>query len=493
MKRLIALLLLVPFAASAAFTEFYVQTTANNLNSGSTTSDSATYTGVGDSDGTSVFTPSDGSTPASSVNVGDWASVYVTSGATVATFVGRVTVVAAGVNGAITVSTAAKAGAFPASSAGAHTISCKVGGAWAGPSGAVGFPFGFAAGTLTNASSDVTCVNIKGGTTYSITAGMTQSAADNLTVMMFSGYTGSVRDGGRAKIDGGTTGASYALLTVTGKNATYQDLEFQNNGATGNQPLVNSSTGSEDLFYRCVFHDSMGNGITVNGVCTVNQCEAYACDKSNTADFGGFVLQSSGADAINCISHHNQTNNAAGFKMDGGIHLINCVSFANGYGVRSTADVLQSIINCDFYANTNAGIHLNSGASDPLVVLIRNCNLLKNGTWGIQFGNGAFRNGLIQNCGFGTGTQANGSGDISTQAGFLVSGTVNYASGVTPWVAPSTGDFRITLATAKNAGIGSYLQTYTGSTWTGTIGYPDIGAAQHLDSGGGERSYTFAQ
>ncbi len=123
-----------------AYTEFYCQTTGDNLNAGSTTANGAVYTGVGDSDGTSVFTPSDGSTPASTVSVGDFASVYVTAGATVAVFIGRVTIVAAGVNGAITVSTSAKSGTFPAASSGAHTITCKTGGAWKGPNSAVSFP-----------------------------------------------------------------------------------------------------------------------------------------------------------------------------------------------------------------------------------------------------------------------------------------------------------------------------------------------------------------
>ena len=57
---------------------------------------------------------------------------------------------------------------------------------------------------------------------------------------------------------------------------------------------------------------------------------------------------------------------------------------------------------------------------------------------------------------------------------------MNFASDVTPWVDPANGDFRINLAAAKGAGRGSYTQNAGG----GTVGYPDIGAAQHQDSGG---------
>src|SRR4051812_29003552 len=114
-----------------AFTEFYCQTTGSNVNAGSTTNNSAAYTATnGNWDGTSLYVPTDGSTPASSVNVGDFASVYI-DGATLAVYVARVTVVAAGVNGTITLSTTAVAGTAPTSSATARTI--KVGGAWAGP------------------------------------------------------------------------------------------------------------------------------------------------------------------------------------------------------------------------------------------------------------------------------------------------------------------------------------------------------------------------
>ena len=58
-------------------------------------------------------------------------------------------------------------------------------------------------------------------------------------------------------------------------------------------------------------------------------------------------------------------------------------------------------------------------------------------------------------------------------------GTIIYPVDVTPWVAPDTGDFRISLSQAKNAGRGFWLQT---GAYSGTVGYPDIGAAQHIDN-----------
>jgi hypothetical protein len=65
----------------------------------------------------------------------------------------------------------------------------------------------------------------------------------------------------------------------------------------------------------------------------------------------------------------------------------------------------------------------------------------------------------------------------------IESGTVTYANDVTPWVDPANGDFRINLAAAKGAGRGTFTQT--AASYTGTIGYPDIGAAQHLEASAG--------
>ena len=96
------------------------------------------------------------------------------------------------------------------------------------------------------------------------------------------------------------------------------------------------------------------------------------------------------------------------------------------------------------------------------------------------------------NCGFGAGTSANTSGTTTTtaQVAFDITGSVTYASNAIPWVDAPNGDFRITLTTAKGAGRGVFTQTQ--SSYTGAIGYPDIGAGQHLESGGGgTRSYAF--
>ena len=105
------------------------------------------------------------------------------------------------------------------------------------------------------------------------------------------------------------------------------------------------------------------------------------------------------------------------------------------------------------------------------------CTIKRNTNYGINLSGGK-RVGMINNCGFSDNTTA------ATNAldNAVIAGTVNYGAGVTPWTAPTTGNFSINLAAAINAGRGTFTETQ--ASYTGTVGYPDIGAAQHLESAG---------
>src|ERR1051326_728440 len=116
-----------------AYTEFYCNaSTGSNTNGGSSTGGVKYNSTNGNWNGSTTFTPTDGSTPANTVSVGDFASIYL-DGATQAVRISRVTNVAAGVNGVITVSNSAGSGTNPTSGATGRSI--KVGGEWAGPNG----------------------------------------------------------------------------------------------------------------------------------------------------------------------------------------------------------------------------------------------------------------------------------------------------------------------------------------------------------------------
>lgn len=149
----------------------------------------------------------------------------------------------------------------------------------------------------------------------------------------------------------------------------------------------------------------------------------------------------------------------------------------------TTGSVYTKLTHIDAYNCTGNGISVTNGNTGNIGCHIENCNLVKNGAYGISAlkGSGSII-GHILNCGYGAGTQVNSSGASTINSGMIEYGAVNYASDVTPWTDPANGDFRISLSAAKNAGRGSFIET--SSSYAGTIGYPDIGAVQHQDSGG---------
>lgn len=464
-----------------AYTEFYCRAAdGSNLNAGSTNAAAAAFTYASGSwvASTGVFTVASGDPASDGVAVGDFASVYA-DGATVGVFVGRVTARDATT---ITVSLTVKSGTAPTD--GTNTRTLKIGGAWKGPNGAEAFPFVFAAAAMINAAGDMLRVNLKNGTTYSITAVM----AHNLPgPMRFEGFTTTAGDGGKAIIDGTIVGASYTLLATT--SATYLELVnliFQNNGTTGSADLV-SLAGDNSTYDGLVASGSRGAGIViVTARAALVECESFGNNLSNTASKPGFYIGFA-TSLIRCISHDNAGSNGDGFLLTINSHvvsLLSCISESNGGdGIKiSGGSVITSVslVGCELYSNAGDGVDMTSSSRNRLYA--ENCNFIKNGAWGINKSGSGGLNGMIRNCGFGAGTQANTSGTIATSIQAQEVGSVTYASDVTPWVDPANGDFRINLAAAKGAGRGNFTQT--AASYAGAIAYPDIGAAQHLDAGG---------
>lgn len=498
-RLFLALILLLPFGLSATtFTEFYCDIAAGtNINSGSTTNAAATYTAVnGNWDGTSVYTPTDGSTPASTVSAGMWASIYI-DGATNLVQSGSggcimlITNVAAGVNGAITFNRAAVSGTPPTSSATARSI--KVGGAWSGPYGSVGFPFGFLATTATNAPNVYPRCNFKNTAQYNVTAAMSHSLAGP---MRWQGMTTTPGDLGKATIDGGATGTSYNLITISGTSQDFVDFILSHNGNTsaGVGGLVISGSGS--MVARVCVKNMVRAGITFTAFGTVYECEVYACNLNNAAATAAFVVGGDRSAAIRCISHDNVGANSIGFSVQGCSTSYGCIAYNNGSdGFNASSQAVASkLINCDAYSNGGSGINLATAAAASFV--IENCNLVKNTAYGIASA-AQPRVGSIYNCGFGSGTAANGTADIQTAntGGIDIQGSVTYAANLTPWVDPDNGNFSINLTASKSAGRGRFTQTTVNSP-TNTVSFPDIGAAQSASTNaaaGGASACTFAQ
>ncbi len=451
------------------YTEFFCQNGGSNLNAGSTTNNTAAYTSIHGNwvSLTRAFTPTDGSTPASTVSVGDWASVYI-DGATVGVFVGRISVVGAGTNGTISIS-AALAGAAPADQTGTATI--KVGGAWQGPNAASAFPFSLAGlQALLDSSNHQTRVNMKNDQTYSITSALTFAAANGPFVIQ--GYTSSTGDGGKATWSGGTSTGAIIANTV-GTGLAFIDHIFTTSITTGTTVDLVISGGPANSWTRCVFTGARQKGLSCTGIQnTVTECEAYLNNVNNNATIGAFHT-STETSYKNCIAHDNAGSNTSGFVNTSALRgrYDNCISETNGaHGLLVTASALGGIFveNCDFYNNTGDGINV-ATAVKPFM-WIENCNFFKNAK-GID-NVSVINAGFAYNNTYGAGTQANTGADVTNN--LTVSGTTNYTSNLTPWVDPANGNF----SQSPNQGIiGRGAFTETAANYAGTVGYPFTGAA----------------
>lgn len=497
---------------TTTFTEFCCRSGGNNLCSGSLTGQSTeepvaphvNYTAgtIGGVAGlgagtwtasTNTFLPPSGRNPATDgLAAGQFISLY--SGTPTATgYIARISSVANSTNGAVVLTTIPVAGSKPAGTGAAMNL--VAGGAWLGPNTTdQSFPLAVALlASLTNVAANPTRINFKNDQTYSVTA-VTTCALTNVQLNL-QGYTTAYGDNGRAIIDGGTSGASYILWSFTGTTTDpyISDFTFQNNGSTGSAALINCA--GRAVFSNIVFHDSAGPAITVGAVSvTFVECEAYLCNKNNTASIGAFQL-GTGCNFVRCAVHDNAGANTRGIfhaTTAGILVVIDSIFDTNGlHGIESNvAGVQYLIVGCDFYNNGGSGFYISAVINYH--AFLENCNFVLNAGFGIRFTSGGAKLGLIRNCGFGSGTQVNGSGDIDrTDIGSILEyGTVTYASGVTPWTDPANGDFRINLAAAKQAGRGNFTETQ--ASYAGTIGYPDIGAARHQDPSGASRARAFA-
>lgn len=489
-------------AYSATFSEFYVQTTGDNLNAGSTTDDAAIFTGTtGFWTNSTGWWKATGAVDLSLVSVGMWASVYTNDCVTNAVFVGRITGVSDADN-TVTVSLTAKSGTAPPADV-VGTTAIKVGGAWKGPNISFGaptnsivFPFGFVERSMTNDGGYVPCINIKSGT-YALTNAATHA---NAGPVWWSGYLTNPRDGlAKPIFDGTFAGGSFTMLTVSGADHLFNDLIFATNGASGNSSLVNN-TGIENIWNRCVFRGSRGGGLILFTYNTAIECEFYLCGQGNGANTAGLTTGSSGCTAIRCVSHDNYGANISGFDSTESFFILHCIAYNNGLnGIRIRSALNGLVFASDCYSNVNAGIDISTSAGVGSPVYIENCNFTKNKGFGIDSSGGTNHIGYIVNCGFGTGTATNLGGNISPN--FLTAGAngvvtnnfILYAADSEPWTDASVGNFSISLSAAKAMGRGAFLLYTTNSP---TVAYPDIGAAQSASTNAaaaGTSAHTFAQ
>lgn len=465
----------------ATYTNFCVRSGGSNLNAGAVdgsttepaTSALVTYTAGDWNSATDVYTAPVAADMTEAV-VGRFASLYH-DGDTVPTanqyLVARITVVNAGTR-QITLSTTARSQSGSEVATGTGNRSMRIGGAWAGPSGASGFPLTVLTSALTD-GTNANRLNLKNDATYTVSANVVKASFTHM-----AGYASAYGDGGRAVVDGGTSGASYVILTIPNSGAwsggTMSDVEFKNNGATGSATAVSMTAANTNLIYRCVVRDVRGIGWSHNISAddsgnTFLECEFYGCNQSNTANLAAVNCSGGSMVLKRCVFHDNAGSNTSGARSTGnGTVAIDCVFDTNGGIGLNFSGTQGRVTGCDFYNN---GSH---GVSHGFALHAENCNFVKNGGYGVNNTVVAF----LVNCGFGSGTQVNASGAVASTALAVETGTITYAADVTPWSDPANGNFSITLAAAKNAGRGAFLETASG--YVGTAAYVDVGAGQSL-------------
>jgi hypothetical protein len=403
-----------------------------------------------------------GSPSSDGVAVGDFAALN--DGGSRALFIGRITAVT---STSITLSSTYHMGTEPAD--GMYEL--RVGGAWAGPSGADAFPFDFGSGNnaLRNTSDHPARYNFKNDQTYAPYAAWTM--AINFTTSQ--GYSTSYGDGGKALMQGPATGSTFNLLRAQGASSAFYDWKFDRNGDSGTTDLVQASQRRVN-FWRCSFSNSTQWGMYAYGNHIISECEFY-----DNAEYG--IRISGDGCLIRCIA---RDNGDSGFWSDGAmvVTFVNCVAVANGGDGFDIATESPVLINCHADDNTDNGVSV-TGSSSP-TPYIENSSFSDNGTRGIVVtGNYTF-SGLFFNNGFGSGTEANASGDVSASHGIIESGKVTFPTDAATMTDPANGDYRIALDEAKNTGRGEYTQEQSGQS--GAVGYPDIGACDaDCTSGGG--------
>lgn len=450
--------------AKQRFQELYCDASAgSNLNSGHTEG-SATYTTTNGNwnNSTGVFIPTDGTNPyQSGVAVGLYAHVYI-DGATTPAGVGRVLSVQDAVNGQIVISLTLKIGSFPSTNATARTL--RFGGAWKGPNGSDVWPFSTVNGpgglTNVNAGDPPVRVNYKNTANYTLSTSV--SSAGATTYMQ--GYSSIVGDGGKAIFDcGGTT--NFGTLNHHGVDCIFQ------NGGGGNNMM--NLTGNCN-YVRCVWRNCTRTLITSsNGV--FFECEFYAANTGNIA--GLSVLDMTNVVLINCYIHDCPLA-VNGVSATTGLTCINCI-FDTIRGNAITTNGGSGAVNYYIVGNTFYNIwgsgYVQTAIQGYNFLYLLNNNFVNIDGYGIDLAVGsttpcigvAYNNGF-----FGCRT-----GNYTRMGNVMIDGTRYFTS--QPFNSPTTGDFRISSAEAMNAGRQQFTQL--GLSKSGSIGYPDIGAVQHLD------------
>lgn len=441
-----------------AYTEFYMQTTGDNLNSGSTTSDAASVTSTNGDWGNAAanrFTAASG-TPFSGVVAGEWASIYLDA-ATSTVYTAEITAVNGG-GASIDLSATNKIGTAPAT--GSTGRSCKVGGAWGS------LAVFTSLGTTTVALS--TRINVKAGTYANTTTSRTMAIGGATTTPVWiRGYNVTPGD-----LDDDFSTAkplwswTTATLTISGVHVLLTNIST----TTAATSTALSWSGANGKLSRCRI-EATGAGAASRalspGAAVLN---VSACHFKASSSPTEVVLTSASSVFLGCI-------------FEGGGHGLNVASVStnvinsyfknNGnHGINFNASAFSlNVFSSTFSAITNDAIRI---AQTPAASYIVSCNFYNSGGYDINNSTGTDTN-LVSRSNNNTNKSGgtnheNGFGDSPRFQTQIDSGT------------PVTSSSNPTPPSGSLARLNGFPTSLEGQS---VSNYRDIGCIQHQDSGSG--------
>ncbi len=372
-----------------AFTNFYIDASGDNLNAGSVKAAAASLTYAGGTfvRATGVFTVASGAPDADGVTVGQWVSVYTTSGAVAATCVGQVTARDATT---ITIDTTKIVGLTTAVSETAAATTAKVGGSWLNEIvlAATGL------GTFTAPLTLPMKINIAGNIT--ITASRTISCAGAATApLWFSGYNTTPGD-----LDNDTANSlakpvwtvnSTFSITSSGAQQTWSGISVVGN-RTG---TIWTQSGANPALVRLRVENTSSNAGAIAFTANVSTCLAAYCwfKVPATATTTGCVSLSNTAKFIGCVAETGSGTGASGFSGAAtSAHVfLNCVVL-NGVNGFSFSTGGGQFIGCTVYNTSGDGLRW---TGTPTASTIIGCLFSTCGGYGINQGTGTNVNNLV--------------------------------------------------------------------------------------------------
>lgn len=346
-------------------------------------------------------------------------------------------------------------------------------------SGYFGGPFlspGFAAGVV-NASGNI--IYVKSGTTYTLSTNTTNVSGGCLVLSPGVHLVGYATNRTPYNTDAAPTlkASSLSAATIVASSSGSAASLISNIKVDGASGLNVRGFGliGDATAYNCTAIDCTNNAFYVPAGCTLYNCYASGCSFNAAIN-----LTASSAVAMYCsaISNSGQT----GINVGGGLAAF-CVSASNSVGFVLPATANSTLIGCVAYDNSSYGFDCHSAYGYGLLI----ANSIAYGNTGIGFysNGGAVRNGFfLSNCAYG-GNGSGGSQNVDTA--FASVGGVTLTSD--PFIAGGTGNFALNGTggggnSCKAAGFPGALSGLTSTA------YPDIGAVQGSDLGGGTNFFA---